>query len=60
LFSSLYALPSKILEGFGGFIVDRMGYPNFFVYTAALSIPALLFLVYLVRRGQFQQRTVDT
>jgi PAT family beta-lactamase induction signal transducer AmpG len=51
LFSSLYALPGKILEGFSGFVVDKLGYPGFFLYTASLSIPALLLLVYLARRG---------
>ncbi len=54
LFSSLYALPGKYLEGFSGKIVEGVGYPNFFTYTAALSIPALLLLVYLVRRGQLK------
>lgn len=51
LFSSLYALPGKVLEGFSGFVVDAIGYSAFFVYTASLSIPALLLLVWLVRRG---------
>jgi PAT family beta-lactamase induction signal transducer AmpG len=54
LFSSFYALPPKLLEGYSGKIVDALGYPDFFVYTASLSIPALLVLVYLVRHGQFQ------
>jgi PAT family beta-lactamase induction signal transducer AmpG len=51
LFSSLYALPPKIIEGFSGFVAESLGYVNFFLYTASLSIPALLILVYLVRRG---------
>ena len=55
LFSSLYALPGKILEGLSGFVVDATGYPLFFLYTASLSIPALLLLWFLVRRGQFTQ-----
>jgi PAT family beta-lactamase induction signal transducer AmpG len=49
LFSSLYALPGKLLEGTSGFVVDRIGYPHFFLYTASLSIPALL-LIYLLTR----------
>jgi PAT family beta-lactamase induction signal transducer AmpG len=53
LFSSLYALPGKYLEGLSGKVVDAIGYQQFFIYTASLSIPALLLLVYLVRRGQF-------
>jgi PAT family beta-lactamase induction signal transducer AmpG len=50
LFSSLYALPGKILEGFSGFVVDAVGFPSFFLYTASLSIPALLLLILLARR----------
>ncbi len=52
LFSSLYALPSKLLEGVSGFVVDALGYPDFFLYTASLSVPALLVLIVLVRRAQ--------
>jgi PAT family beta-lactamase induction signal transducer AmpG len=56
LFSSLYALPGKYLEGLSGKVVDAIGYQQFFIYTATLSIPALLLLVYLVRHGQLQAR----
>ena len=52
LFSSLYALPGKVLEGLSGFVVDAVGYPWFFLYTASLSVPALLLLWYLATRGQ--------
>jgi PAT family beta-lactamase induction signal transducer AmpG len=51
LLSSLYALPGKILEGFSGFVVEHIGYPAFFVYTASLSLPGLL-LLYFVARGR--------
>jgi MFS transporter, PAT family, beta-lactamase induction signal transducer AmpG len=51
LFSSLYALPAKILEGFSGFVVDAIGYPLFFIYTASLSIPALLLLYWIDKHG---------
>ena len=51
LFSSLYALPGKTLEGFSGIISHFTGYPLFFVYTASLSIPGLLLLGWLWRRG---------
>jgi len=51
LFSSLYALPGKILEGLSGFVVDAVGYPWFFLYTASLSVPALLLLWYLATRS---------
>ena len=49
LFSSLYALPGKLLEGTSGFVVHSIGYSHFFMYTASLSIPALL-LIYLLTR----------
>ncbi len=51
LFSSLYALPGKFLEGLSGFVVDAIDYPMFFVYTASLSLPGLAILYWLIRRG---------
>lgn len=53
LFSSLYALPGKILEGTSGFVVDAVGYDTFFVYTASLSLIGLTLLFVLARRGVF-------
>ncbi len=55
LFSSMYALPGKLLMGTSGFVVDAVGYPWFFVYTSALGIPALVMLYFLV---QVKRRTV--
>ena len=51
LFSSLYAIFGKLLEGTSGFVVDAIGYPSFFTYTASLSIPGLLLLFWLSKRG---------
>jgi PAT family beta-lactamase induction signal transducer AmpG len=48
--SSLYALPGKLLMGTSGFMVDALGYGDFFLYTASLSIPGLLLLMWLSRR----------
>jgi MFS transporter, PAT family, beta-lactamase induction signal transducer AmpG len=48
--SSLYSLPGKLLMGTSGFAVDALGYGDFFLYTALLSIPALLLLLWLSRR----------
>jgi PAT family beta-lactamase induction signal transducer AmpG len=53
LFSSLYALPGKLLEGTSGMVVDHIGYPHFFLYTAALALPGLALLWWLSRRGAF-------
>jgi PAT family beta-lactamase induction signal transducer AmpG len=50
LFSSFYALPGKLLEGTSGFVVDAIGYPLFFTYTASLAIPGILILLWLSRR----------
>ncbi|HEV2443388.1 MAG TPA: MFS transporter [Steroidobacteraceae bacterium] len=51
LFSSLFALTGKTLEGFSGFVSHSTGYALFFVYTAALSVPGLLLLFWLGRRS---------
>jgi MFS transporter, PAT family, beta-lactamase induction signal transducer AmpG len=50
LFSSMYALPGKLLMGGSGFVVDAVGYPWFFIYTSLLGLPALVLLYFLARR----------
>ncbi len=45
--SSLYALPGKLLMGVSGLVVNALGYPGFFCYTALLSVPGLLLLFWL-------------
>jgi PAT family beta-lactamase induction signal transducer AmpG len=52
LFSSMYALPGKLLMGTSGFVVDAIGYPWFFVYTSALGLPALVMLYFLVQQSR--------
>ncbi len=49
LFSSFYALPGKFVGGFSGFIVEAVGYPWFFAYTAMIGIPAALLVLVLKR-----------
>ncbi|MBY0298539.1 MAG: MFS transporter [Methylobacterium sp.] len=41
LLSSLYALPGKFVGGLSGFAVEAMGYPAFFVATAAIGLPVV-------------------
>jgi PAT family beta-lactamase induction signal transducer AmpG len=53
--SSIYALPGKVLMGTSGIVVDHIGYPTFFIYTASLSIPALIFLYFVIRQGRRAQ-----
>ncbi len=54
LFSSLYALPGKLVAGTSGFVVAAYGFPTFFAMTAAVGIPvvALCFAV-----GRIPQQT---
>jgi MFS transporter, PAT family, beta-lactamase induction signal transducer AmpG len=52
LFSSLFALTGKTVEGFSGFVSHSTGYPVFFIYSAALSIPGLVLLFWLWRRSR--------
>ena len=50
LFSSFWALPGKVAMGGSGFVVDAVGWPGFFMYTTALSVPALILVALLSRR----------
>ena len=45
IFSSLMTLLPKILGGYSGSMVDAMGYPSFFMVTAALGIPVLVLIL---------------
>ena len=42
LFGSLFPLPGKLIAGLSGVVVDAVGYPLFFVYTATLCLPAIV------------------
>ena len=47
IFSSLMTLLPKVLGGYSGTIVDNLGYPFFFTFTALIGVPILL-IIYLV------------
>ncbi len=47
--SSIYALPGKVLMGTSGIVVEHIDYPAFFLYTASLSVPALILLFFVAR-----------
>ena len=49
IFSSLMTLLPKTLGGYSGGMVDVMGYPGFFWFTAIIGLPVLL-LVWLAQR----------
>ncbi len=50
LFSSLYALPGKLIAGSAGFIVAAIGYPGFFVLTTLIGLPVLALCLAVGRR----------
>jgi len=52
LFSSLMLLPAKFLAGFSGVIVDGYGYVAFFSYAAGLGLPAILLVLYFLKRNE--------
>ncbi len=45
LFSSIMTLPAKFLSGFSGIFVERYGYFDFFIYAAALGLPAIALVI---------------
>ncbi len=42
LFSSVMLLFPKFVGGFSGVLVEKLGYPGFFLLTAAMGVPVLL------------------
>jgi PAT family beta-lactamase induction signal transducer AmpG len=50
LFGTLWSLPAKSLASQWGTIVDAWGYTSFFIYSAAIGLPALLLIIWLIRR----------
>jgi len=56
LFSSLMLLLPKFIGGFSGDVVQAFGYVNFFIYAAALGIPAIALILYLMRRGPLPEQ----
>jgi len=50
LFTSLMSLPGRLLSGFSGQVVEMSGWVNFFIYTTAAGIPAVLLAMVVVRR----------
>jgi MFS transporter, PAT family, beta-lactamase induction signal transducer AmpG len=50
LFGTLWSLPAKSIASQWGRIVDHFGYPPFFIYTAVIAVPALVLIVWFLRR----------
>lgn len=50
IFTSLMTLLPKLLGGYSGTMVDAIGYPGFFMFTAVLGIPVLFLIIVTARR----------
>jgi len=50
LFSSIMTLGPKIISGFSGVVIDAQGYIFFFGYAAALGLPAIFMVLYLMKQ----------
>ncbi len=59
LFSSVMLLVPKLLGGFSGVIVEKIGYSNFFIFTAVIGLPVLV-LILLANRYIPSQRMTKT
>jgi PAT family beta-lactamase induction signal transducer AmpG len=59
LFSSLMTLPGKFISGFSGLIVDGYGYAEFFVFAAALGIPAIFLVLFLMTGNRRSKASSD-
>ncbi len=57
--SSMYALPGKLLMGTSGIVVDHVGYTTFFLYTASLSIPAVVLLALVIWQEKRQKQATS-
>lgn len=49
--SSLFGIVGKFLSGFTGIIASKMGFVAFFLFTAALGLPAILLIIVIIVYG---------
>lgn len=59
LFSSVMLLMPKFLGGFSGVLVDTLGYPRFFILTAAMGLPVLALVWLAARYTRLEPRADD-
>ncbi len=52
IFSSVMTLFPKLLGGYSGSVVDAVGYPQFFLYTALLGLPVVLLAIFVQRMSK--------
>ena len=56
LFSSIMLLLPKFIGGFSGVVVDQTSYPVFFLYAAALGIPSVVLILWLMKKEAHNER----
>ena len=54
LFSSIMLFFPKLIAGYAGGMVDLIGYPYFFIFTAILGLP-VIFLIFLIKDISFKK-----
>lgn len=54
LLSSLAAVGRTLVASSGGVLADKLGWVTFFLLTTVATVPALLLLVWIARRGAMQ------
>jgi PAT family beta-lactamase induction signal transducer AmpG len=59
IFSSLMTLIPKIIGGYSGSMVEVMGFENFFLMTALMSIPVIMLIILAGRRFNLKANEPD-
>ncbi len=60
IFSSLMTLTPKIIGGYSGTIVTKVGYPDFFIITSLIGIPILILVVWVAKLLKKHEQQVNT
>lgn len=60
IFSSLMTLVPKVMAGYSGTMVDAIGYVNFFIFTAVLTLPVLALIHFTDRAMRRERNGVET
>ncbi|MEP1229127.1 MAG: MFS transporter [Litorimonas sp.] len=58
--SAMFNLVGKTLSGFTGIIADKVGFEIFFIFSAALGIPAIIFAVIIMLWGPDTAKGIRT
>jgi PAT family beta-lactamase induction signal transducer AmpG len=58
LFSSIMLLLAKFVAGFSGVVVDASSYPVFFMYAAALGLPSIFLIPFLIDHEKAEELAI--